>query len=340
LSIDSIVPLYSSSFLFVWLQVKAAADPYAYESFVKDKIKKKIEEKRANRIVVQKRLPKVNAEFAKALLGDKQQDDEVTKNPLRDNRFAKLFADDSFRIDTLSADYQRLHPSNRDEQSAAFDQRFARVDDEDDDDEDEEEADESDRSDRDDSDDQSGDNSDDDNRHASKNRMHKVASMQRAAVEADQKKQRTMWAQAEERAVEREAARLKQMKEPAMFELKRGYNLTTNSDSKSSQVRRSTKLSFEELAQQQAESASARDDSRTRDQLPTHDSEAQRRQRRGASEVNAELRQSRDGDRGGRGGRGRGGSRGGSRGGARGGARGGFRGRGGGGFRGRGGRGH
>jgi hypothetical protein len=44
--------------------MKAAADPFAYENYVKDRVKKKIEEKRSNRIVVQKRLPKVNKEYA------------------------------------------------------------------------------------------------------------------------------------------------------------------------------------------------------------------------------------------------------------------------------------
>jgi hypothetical protein len=50
------------------MQMKAAADPFAYENYVKDRVKKKIEEKRSNRIVVQKRLPKVNKEYAVAVM--------------------------------------------------------------------------------------------------------------------------------------------------------------------------------------------------------------------------------------------------------------------------------
>lgn len=49
-------------------KAKAIAEPFAYESYRKDTIKKKIEEKRANRIGLVKKLPKINKDYAAALL--------------------------------------------------------------------------------------------------------------------------------------------------------------------------------------------------------------------------------------------------------------------------------
>lgn len=45
----------------------AIAEPFAYETYRKETIKKKIEEKRANRIGLVKKVPKVNKEYAAAL---------------------------------------------------------------------------------------------------------------------------------------------------------------------------------------------------------------------------------------------------------------------------------
>jgi ribosome biogenesis protein ENP2 len=388
-------------------KVKAASDPYAYDTYVKDKVKKKIEEKRANRIVVQKRLPKVNAEYAKVLLeekrtqaalrnassGDGGQDDEerIVKNPLRDDRFAKLFADDSFRIDTSSSDYLRLHPSNFNEQSAAFDQRFSRVDDGDNDDDDDDDEDGDRDADDDDDDEDSdgggrrsrarrddggGDDSDDDNRQSTKGRMHKLAAIERAAAEKEARKQQDMWARAEQKQIEREAARQAELgpakdgklkrKQPAMFELKKGFGLPSATDRATGRPASasSARQSFEEMVASAAASEAAASaanggaDSGSfstyggggysyssasgggrgrgrggRDSLPTHASEALRRgERRGMSDVDGPS--ARGGGAGGFRGRGRGGSSGGGRGrggggrGRGGGGRGGGRGRG------------
>ena len=54
--------------LVVSFSVRAIAEPQAFEKYMKERVSKQIEEKRANRITFSKNLPKVNAELAKELL--------------------------------------------------------------------------------------------------------------------------------------------------------------------------------------------------------------------------------------------------------------------------------
>ena len=87
----------------LYTKVKAVADPFAYANYVKDTVNKKIEEKRANRISIPKKLPKVNADFAQSLLEGSNKKKKTTeadepapeidaKNPLMDSRFSQMFS--------------------------------------------------------------------------------------------------------------------------------------------------------------------------------------------------------------------------------------------------------
>ncbi|XP_038057332.1 nucleolar protein 10-like [Patiria miniata] len=99
-------------------KAKAITEPFAYEDYVKTKIKQKIEEDRASRVKIRK-LPKVNAMLASKL--QEQQEQEQTSKAkrekkaeadgiLHDDRFAALFKNPEFQVDESSEDFRLLHP--------------------------------------------------------------------------------------------------------------------------------------------------------------------------------------------------------------------------------------
>jgi ribosome biogenesis protein ENP2 len=93
-----------------YLRLKDVNDPFAYEKYRKEKIDKKIEEMRENRIVFQRTLPKVNSKFMEEVLKTDlkqtrkaqrvKEKSEMAKNLIHDNRFGKMFNDNNFAIDT------------------------------------------------------------------------------------------------------------------------------------------------------------------------------------------------------------------------------------------------
>eukprot|EP00474_Spongospora_subterranea_P010970 CRZ11428.1 hypothetical protein [Spongospora subterranea] len=97
--------------LRLWHKVKAVADPFEYETFIKKRVQEKIQAQRADRITLPKKLPKVNKDYAEALLQSASKSGSAT-NPLGDSRFASLFKDSEFAIDQESDEFVRLHPSN------------------------------------------------------------------------------------------------------------------------------------------------------------------------------------------------------------------------------------
>ncbi|XP_028417056.1 nucleolar protein 10-like [Dendronephthya gigantea] len=102
-------------------KAKAIAEPFAYEDYRKNLIKKKIDEERENRVVA-KKLPKVNRQLAEKLLDEVSEKKIVGKvdvsNPLGDERFAAIFTNPDFEVDEDSEQYQLLHPiiSKRDKE--------------------------------------------------------------------------------------------------------------------------------------------------------------------------------------------------------------------------------
>lgn len=120
-------------------KVKAIAEPFAYEDWRKQKLKEKLEAKHANRISIQRRLPKVNRAVAERLLeaeakhkkkqtqknkkkgeeeGDGAEEEEEEdrekpsfSNPMADDRFSRMFLSKDFEVDEESDTYKRLHPN-------------------------------------------------------------------------------------------------------------------------------------------------------------------------------------------------------------------------------------
>ncbi|CAK5115194.1 unnamed protein product [Aphanomyces euteiches] len=103
----------------LYAKVHAVAAPMAYETYRKEKIQQKIQEKQANRITIQRRLPKINRSYAEQLLSQKKKqgaaqdydDDNVVANPLGDDRFAKMFSSADFEVDEESETYRAMHPN-------------------------------------------------------------------------------------------------------------------------------------------------------------------------------------------------------------------------------------
>jgi ribosome biogenesis protein ENP2 len=125
-------------------RVHAVSNPFAYDEYRKKKLKEKMDAKNADRITIQKRLPKVNRALAARLMTtankkgrdkgkrkrdgydddedggggegedgskkDDKKDDEV-KNPLGDSRFSKMFQSTDFEIDEESHAFRLLNPS-------------------------------------------------------------------------------------------------------------------------------------------------------------------------------------------------------------------------------------
>ncbi|CAG9311257.1 NOL10 [Blepharisma stoltei] len=94
----------------LYYKLQALAMPFDYNEYRKERIKKKLEEKTAERITIRKRLPKVNKNLAQELLSDEKNKKKVKgKELLEDSRFSALFNDEKFQINTESEDYLRLH---------------------------------------------------------------------------------------------------------------------------------------------------------------------------------------------------------------------------------------
>ncbi|XP_077991295.1 nucleolar protein 10-like [Glandiceps talaboti] len=97
-------------------KAKAIADPFAYEDYRKKKIREKIEEARTNRVKVHK-LPQVNKDLAQKLIDKedqnkdrKQKKKKALPNLLQDDRFAAMFKNPDFQVDTQSDQYKLLNP--------------------------------------------------------------------------------------------------------------------------------------------------------------------------------------------------------------------------------------
>jgi len=116
----------------LYQRLKAVSEPFAFEEWRKKRLKEKLEQKRASRISIQKRLPKVNQALASRLLkankkGDEDDGDGTTttttttnttttttvdpSNPLGDARFAKMFTSKDYEVDEEAEDFKLRNPS-------------------------------------------------------------------------------------------------------------------------------------------------------------------------------------------------------------------------------------
>lgn len=104
-------------------KLKSVNDPFAYEKYKQEQIKKKIEDQR-NRIIVPVKKPKVNEQLETELKQKKAKGKFDPAAVLEDPRFKQLFTKDEFAIDTESEAYALLHPTFRGQRA-----RKARVED-------------------------------------------------------------------------------------------------------------------------------------------------------------------------------------------------------------------
>lgn len=63
----------------LYARLQSVADPFAYDKWKKEQVKKKIADKRKSRITMQRRLPKVNADLAQQII-DAGDEDAETKS--------------------------------------------------------------------------------------------------------------------------------------------------------------------------------------------------------------------------------------------------------------------
>lgn len=95
-------------------KAKVSSDPFAYEEYRKKKIKNKMESERADRVVVNDLLPKVNPELAQRLTQQQMEPNKSSKKKkpdlLGDDRFKDIFSNPDFQIDEQSEEYRLLHP--------------------------------------------------------------------------------------------------------------------------------------------------------------------------------------------------------------------------------------
>ncbi|KNA06837.1 hypothetical protein SOVF_177380 [Spinacia oleracea] len=110
-------------------KAKAMADPFAYDVYIEQRKKEKLEALHRERITIKRRLPKVNRQLAGTLLEDEEAENEredgndvdrkkfskkkkgaLGSDILKNDRFAAMFANPDFEIDENSEEYMALHP--------------------------------------------------------------------------------------------------------------------------------------------------------------------------------------------------------------------------------------
>jgi ribosome biogenesis protein ENP2 len=121
----------------LYARSKAVAQPFAYDEYRKQKVREKVDGTAQQRIAIKEPLPKVNQDLAKQIMERKQESqalfasladgkapkiktserDKARKAQaqaklLEDDRFSALFAKKEFEIDSTSAEYKLLHPSD------------------------------------------------------------------------------------------------------------------------------------------------------------------------------------------------------------------------------------
>eukprot|EP00197_Chlamydomonas_leiostraca_P004092 CAMPEP_0202871522 /NCGR_PEP_ID=MMETSP1391-20130828/18922_1 /ASSEMBLY_ACC=CAM_ASM_000867 /TAXON_ID=1034604 /ORGANISM="Chlamydomonas leiostraca, Strain SAG 11-49" /LENGTH=663 /DNA_ID=CAMNT_0049552351 /DNA_START=89 /DNA_END=2076 /DNA_ORIENTATION=- len=116
-------------------KAKSLTDPFAYEAYRAARVQKKMEEERASRISLVKKLPKVNTKVAARLTAQQAEVEAaaagdaaaraalkkkgllapdgqpVAPNAMADDRFKAMFEDADFVVDEEADEYKALHPN-------------------------------------------------------------------------------------------------------------------------------------------------------------------------------------------------------------------------------------
>ncbi|KAI3443172.1 WD_REPEATS_REGION domain-containing protein [Psidium guajava] len=133
----------------LYKRAKALADPFAYDAYIEQRKKEKLEAERASRITIKRKLPKVNRVLAARLLENDEaenenkgsDDNEIKKKlkkkkglnseVLKDERFAAMFENKDYQIDEESQEYISLHPMSSQKQPSLVEEHFEPVEDDD-----------------------------------------------------------------------------------------------------------------------------------------------------------------------------------------------------------------
>jgi len=95
----------------LYQKAKSSVNPFTFEKYRKEKVSKKIEESRPQRLQVKSDVPKVNKEVALKFM-DIEDTGKKTKNPnlLHDDRFKAMFENPDFEVDKETEEYRLLKP--------------------------------------------------------------------------------------------------------------------------------------------------------------------------------------------------------------------------------------
>ncbi|XP_037910982.1 nucleolar protein 10 [Hermetia illucens] len=93
-------------------KAKAAAEPFAFEKYRKEKIRQQIEAQRPSRLQLNSDLPKVNQELALKIISEQDSSKKPKNAPnlLEDSRFKTMFENPDFAIDKNAAEFKMLAP--------------------------------------------------------------------------------------------------------------------------------------------------------------------------------------------------------------------------------------
>ncbi|XP_063705502.1 nucleolar protein 10 [Culicoides brevitarsis] len=88
----------------LYKKAKEVVDPFAWERYKKEKIRKQIEAMRPSRVKIDDKLPKVNKDLAQKFI----EAEDNSKNALKDARFKAMFENPEYEIDKNAEEYRLL----------------------------------------------------------------------------------------------------------------------------------------------------------------------------------------------------------------------------------------
>ncbi|CAM8902392.1 unnamed protein product [Rhodiola kirilowii] len=125
----------------LYKKAKALVDPFAYDAYIEQRKKGKLEAERQSRITIKRKLPKANRTLAKSIYetedaenGTKDDNADDTKKSkkkkglssevFKDERFSVLFEDKDYEVDPESYEYKALHPIASKKPTSMVDEHF------------------------------------------------------------------------------------------------------------------------------------------------------------------------------------------------------------------------
>lgn len=129
----------------LYKKAQALANPFAYDDYIEQRKKEKLEAERMSRITIKRKLPKVNRALAARLLENEEAEMEkkdidgadkkkttkkkkgLTSEDLKDERFDAIFKIKDFEVDEFSPEYLALHPVASNTQPSLVEEHFEPV---------------------------------------------------------------------------------------------------------------------------------------------------------------------------------------------------------------------